>query len=185
MPGWSHSPAHFLDSSGAYIVTAATYRKNPIFQSRRHLDFLLRHFQSLADKYGIRTQAWALFPNHYHFVALLDDSSLLATFVRHFHSVTAAEVNRLDRTPGRKVWFQYWESHLTFEKSYFARLHYVHENPVHHHIARVASNYPWCSAGWFQRKASAAFQRMVFSFPCDRIAIPDAFAVEPSQFATP
>jgi putative transposase len=183
MPGWSHSPAHFLDSSGAYIVTAATYRKAPIFQSRPRLDFLLRRFHSLAGEYEMGLQAWALFPNHYHFVAFLKDASCLPAFVRHFHSVTAAEVNCLDRTPGRKVWFQYWESRLTFEKSYFARLHYVHENPVHHGIARVASNYPWCSAGWFQRKASVAFQKMIFSFPCDRLIIPDSFPVEPSHFA--
>ncbi len=131
----------------------------------------------------MRLQAWALFPNHHHFVAVLIDSSSLSTFVRHFHSVTAAEMNRLDRMPGRKVWFQYWETHLTFEKSFFARLHYVHDNPVHHGIARLAANYPWCSAGWFQSNASAAFQKIVRSFLCDRIAIPDAFKVEPGHFA--
>jgi putative transposase len=86
-------------------------------------------------------------------------------------------INEQDGTPKRKVWFQYWESHITFHRSYLARLNYVYQNPVKHGIVRVASDYPWCSAGWFERKANRAFFRTVMNFPCDRIDIPDDFEV--------
>ena len=182
MHDWPHSPIHLLDSSGAYIITAATYRKVPIFRSRDRLDRVLSHFHAVAMKYGIAIQAWAMFPNHYHFVGVLDHSSKLSAFVQHFHSVTAREVNGLDSTPGRKVWFQYWESHLTFERSYFARLRYVHENPVRHGVARVASNYPWCSAAWFEREAEPSFRKTISRFPCDKIDVPDGFEVKSTDF---
>jgi putative transposase len=36
--------------------------------------------------------------------------------------------------------YEFWDTHLTFEKSWLARLHYVHHNPVHHGLAAVASD---------------------------------------------
>jgi len=80
--------------------------------------------------------------------------------------------------PRQKVWFQYWESHLTFQHSYFARLSYVHQNPVRHNLASTPSLYPWCSAAWFKRKATPAFFKTIMTFPNDKLEIPDDFPVE-------
>jgi putative transposase len=177
MPDWPHGPVHRLDSRGTYMVTAGTYGMEPFFNSRGKLDFLLAHLFSLSADYRAALQAWAIFPNHYHFVAQFEHPSKLRDFVRHLHSVTARHMNRLDGAEGRKIWFQYWDSQITFQKSYFARLHYGHENPVHHGIVQRAVNYAWCSAGWFERKATPAFRKTILEFPCDRLEIPDAFQV--------
>jgi REP-associated tyrosine transposase len=77
--------------------------------------------------------------------------------------------------------FQYWETHLTFQRSYFARLSYVHQNPVRHGLVRTASQYPWCSAGWFERKASPAFFKTIMGFLIDKLEIPDDFEVAPPR----
>ena len=45
-----------------------------------------------------------------------------------------------------------WDRELTFEKSYLARLNYVHHNPVHHKLVPVTGEYAWCSARWFETK---------------------------------
>jgi putative transposase len=84
-------------------------------------------------------------------------------------------LNHEDRQPGRRVWFQYWDSHLTYPKSYFARLNYVHHNPVHHRMVTSATEYEWCSARWFEREARPSFYRMVTGFKYDRIEVPDDF----------
>ncbi|MFN2507442.1 MAG: hypothetical protein ABR589_01565 [Chthoniobacterales bacterium] len=91
------------------------------------------------------------------------------------HREIAVRLNELDSTPGRKVIYQFWDSELTFEKSYLARLHYVHHNPVHHGIVAVASDYPWCSARWFETNARPAFVRTVYSFKTDKLNVPDEF----------
>jgi putative transposase len=59
------------------------------------------------------------------------------------HEKTAKWINRLDNTPGRKVWHNFRETRLTYEKSYLARLNYVHRNPVKHKLVLVANQYPW------------------------------------------
>ena len=77
---------------------------------------------------------------------------------------------------GRRVWFQYHDTQLTFEKSYLARLKYVNENPVHHGIVLRATNYGWCSARWFEDHAERAFSRAVQALKIDRINVADEFA---------
>ncbi len=83
----------------------------------------------------------------------------------------------MDATPGRKVWHNYRDTHLTFEKSHLARLHYVIHNPVHHGIVLVADQYRWCSAAWFQQNAARAFQKTVMDMPIDRLNVEDDFEV--------
>ena len=39
MPDWPHGPTHRLDTVGAYMVTAATYYKRPLFNSAKRLAF--------------------------------------------------------------------------------------------------------------------------------------------------
>jgi len=76
------------------------------------------------------------------------------------------------------VWYQFFETRITYERSYYARLKYVNENPVHHGLAAEASNYRWCSAAWFEREANRAFQKTVASFKTDRIKVIDSFVPE-------
>ncbi len=177
MPAWPHCPRHEVSAAGAFMVTAATYLKAPVFCSRPRLDLLQSHLLQLAEEYCAALQAWAIFPNHYHFVAVLADPTKLPVLIRHVHSLTARQANELDASIGRRVWFQYWDSRLSFEKSYFARLRYVHENAVHHGLISVASNYPWCSAGWFERCAEASFRQTTLTFPYDTINVSDDFDV--------
>jgi putative transposase len=173
---WAHSPSHLFLPEAFYIVTAGTYQKERIFHSPQRRTLVLSTLFDQARRFGWGLQAWAVMQNHHHFVAQAPkDAKSLRTMLRAIHSVTAKVVNAEDATPGRQVWFQYRETCLTHEKSHFARLHYVHGNPVKHGVVAAAENYPWCSMGWFLQKADPAFRRTVLSFKCDRISIEDDF----------
>jgi putative transposase len=176
MSDWPHAPVHRLGEAGAYMVTAGTFRKAHHFAEKARLSFLQETLLHLADKHTWQLQAWAVFSNHYHFVALSPEKAdSLVVLIRQLHSLTAREVNRLDGTEGRKVWYEYPETHLTYEKSYLARLHYVHHNAVKHGLVTVPETYPWCSAGWFERTAERAFYQTVRSFKTDTVKVTDDF----------
>jgi putative transposase len=160
------------------MVTAGTYLKKSFFSTRERLTFLCDTLLQLAELHGWKLQAWAVFPNHYHFVGESSDPKSLRPLIQAIHSIAAREANRLDGTGGRRVWFEYWDTHLSSQRSYFARLNYVHQNAVHHGVVRVASAYPFCSAGWFERTAEPAFYRTIVSFPCDRVRVPDDYEVK-------
>ncbi len=173
---WHHRPAHVFLPKTMYMITAGTFQKEPFFKGRERLDFLQQALFDIMAAFGWQQQAWAIFPNHYHVIAKApDDAASLKIMIQRLHSQTARDVNGRDKAPGRRVWFQYWDTCLTYEKSYYARLNYVHQNPVRHGVAAAADQYPWCSAGWFQKDADATFRRKIESFRYDKVNVEDDF----------
>jgi putative transposase len=130
-----------------------------------------------AARHGWVLQAWAVFPNHYHFIAASPETGALSLpkFLRELHSRSARWLNAQDEAAGRKVWHKYWETHLNYEASYFARLNYVHQNAVKHGLVAIADQYPWCSAGWFEKMATPAFRKTVSGFKTDAVHVKDDF----------
>jgi putative transposase len=173
---WPHAPVHRLDASGVCMVTAAVLHKEHLFETPGKLTLLERRLLFLAKKYQWRLEAWAVFSNHYHFIARSDPGAAgLKKLLTHLHADTARELNRLDQTAGRKVWYNFWDTRLTYERSYLARLNYVHQNPVRHGRVSVANQYFWCSAAWFERTASAATVKTIYSFKIDKLKIDDDY----------
>ena len=171
-----HAPLHRFNSDGIYMVTAATLYKQRFFTKPDHLDLLQDQLLSLAKRYQWQLEAWAVFVNHYHFVGRnRTESESLDKFLKHLHASTAIEINRHDQTAGRQVWYNFWDSKLTYERSYLARLNYVHQNPVKHGLVDLASRYAWCSAAWFERTASPAAVKTIYSFKTDKLRIYDDF----------
>jgi putative transposase len=173
---WPHAPKHWLFEPGIYMVTAGTYQKLSHLNSPERLDFFLGSIFAYAEEFDWSLRAWAVLANHYHFIAASPSKpATLRKFIGKLHMKTAQELNRQDCTPGRKVWYQFWDSHITFETSYLARLHYVHSNPAKHGVAALAENYKWCSAAWFVQNASPAFVATVKGLKIDRLELPDDY----------
>jgi putative transposase len=160
------------------MITAGTYQTLHLFRTNERLALLQNSLLSHMNDHAWQVQTWAVFSNHYHVIAVSSSGSTsLKKLIQELHSKTALAINQLDGAKGRRVWFQYWDTHLTFEKSYLARLNYVIENPVRHGLVARAANYPWCSATWFQETASTGFFKSVKSFRVDRVNVRDDFDV--------
>lgn len=176
MKDWPHAPAHRLSGAGVYMVTAATLHKQHLFAGSDKLTLLEDRLLSLSRRYNWQLEAWAVFPNHYHFVARGEASSAaLQKLLTHLHADTARELNRIDEEAGRKVWFNFWDTKLTYERSYLSRLSYVHQNAVKHELVKVANQYRWCSAAWFERVATAAMVSTIYNLKVDNLKIADDY----------
>jgi len=173
---WPHAPVHRLSEHGVYFVTAGTLHKRPLWDTPAKRDLLEGLLLSLARGNGWQLEAWAVFANHYHFVARgSPDSRPLRDFLRELHSRSAIALNRLDGVRGRTVWHNFWDTRLTYQHAYLARLNYTHQNAVKHGLVAVANQYPWCSAAWFERTASPAQVKTIYGFKIDRVRVPDDF----------
>ncbi|MCA1808170.1 MAG: transposase [Kiritimatiellia bacterium] len=176
MNDWPHAPPHRLTENGVYMITAGIFQKAHLLNTDDRRDIFCRIFFACMLEFEWELHAWAVLSNHYHFLASsLSDPGTLQKGISKLHTLSAKELNHQDRQPGRKVWFQYFDSHITFLNSYLPRLKYVHNNPVHHGIVASAEEYRWCSAAWFSRNATPAFQKTVNSFKTDTISVPDSF----------
>jgi putative transposase len=170
---------HQLSDAGCYFVTAGTYLKEHHFRSKHRLEVLHRGLLTVTRDFGWRLEAWAVFSNRYHFVGHSPpdspDATSLSQMLGVLHAKSATWLNRLDKTPGREVWHNYRDTKLTYKKSYYARLNYVHQNAVKHGLVPVASQYPWCSAAWFERETSQAMVKSIYQFKTDMVRVDDDF----------
>jgi putative transposase len=175
---WPHAPVHRLRGKGTFIVTASALHKDHFFRDADRLDLLQRELLAKANRYQWHLEAWAVFSNHYHFVGQArEDARSLKAYLTHLHADTAREINRWDGVTDRQVWFNFWDTELTFERSYLARLNYVHQNPVRHGLVPVPNQYPRCSARWFERTATPAQVKTIYGFKTDRVKVVDNFEV--------
>jgi REP element-mobilizing transposase RayT len=104
---WPHAPTHQLSNRGAYFVTAGTYLKAHYFFTPQRLDVLHRGLLSVTRDFSWDLEAWAVFSNHYHFVAHSprnsEDANSLSQMLGLLHARTAGWINRLDGEPKRKA----------------------------------------------------------------------------------
>jgi len=85
----------------------------------------------------IMLHAWVILREHYHVLLTVgDDERMISRFVQAFHSKSAIELNKLDGTPGRKVWYQYWDRFPRGEEHFWTIVNYIHYNPIKHGYIR-------------------------------------------------
>jgi putative transposase len=173
---WPHAPVHRLSEHGIYFITAGTLHKKHLFDTPAKRDSFEQLLLSLSKGLRWQLEAWAVLVNHYHFIARgQPDSTPMQEFLRELHSRSAIELNQVDGTKGRTVWHNFRDTRLTHQYSYLARLNYVHQNAVRHGLVRVANQYKWCSAAWFERTASSAQIKTIYSFKIDQVNVKDDF----------
>ncbi len=175
---WPHAPPHRLAEAGVYFLTARTRNQQHLLASDAMKDWFQDKLLELAAEFGWQLEAWAVLSNHYHLVAQCppeaEDAASLRKMVQKLHSQTTQELNRRENQPGRtRLWHNYRETQLTYQRSYLARLHYVHQNAVHHALVRAGSQWKWCSAAQFVEAASPAWVKTIQSFRYDEIARKD------------
>ncbi|MFA6533600.1 MAG: transposase [Patescibacteria group bacterium] len=79
----------------------------------------------------------------------------LAGFIRYIHRNSSREINKLDGTRGRQVWYQYFDRCVRDEREFYHCLGYIHNNPLKHGLSANTAElreYQFCSYGfWFQK----------------------------------
>lgn len=160
-------------------MTGSTLQKAHHFRGAKRLQVLHRGLLTVAEQFNWQLEAWAVFSNHYHFVAHSPadaaNANSLTAMLSILHVKTARWINKLDNEPGRQVWFNFWDTRLTHQRSYLSRLNYVHQNAVKHGLTPVANQYPWCSAAWFERTASPAMVKAIYRFKTEKVSAQDEF----------
>ncbi len=173
---YPHNPPHYFVPNAMYMVTGAVLHNQRLLTDNKRKSLVCEILFERASHWGWALEAWAVLENHYHFIGQAPEKALtLEKLIRQFHSKSAIELNRLDKTLGRKVWHNYWDTCITHETSYYARLHYVHLNSVKHGLVENTEDYPFCSYRWFLEKSDESFLDIVMSQPIDRVDVFDDF----------
>jgi len=128
-----HRPPHLHEPGATYFLTGHTYKGVRCFARDSRKTVLRNMLEESAAKSRVRLHCWVLLDDHYHFLLTVPvEESAVVRFVRGFHSTTAIQVNKLDRTAGRRVWYQYWDRFPRSEGEFWMYFNYIHQNPIKH-----------------------------------------------------
>jgi putative transposase len=171
---YPHNPPHWFVSNAIYMVTGSTLYKKPFLDKEEKRANFLKTLFERSNILGWVLHAWVVMKDHYHFIAQSPDNALsLKMLVQGIHSINAKFVNRVDNAPRRRIWYNYWDTCLQTERSYYARMNYVILNPVKHGLVDNPEDYPFSSYRYFVENTEPDFRKMVFSQPIDDLQIDD------------
>jgi putative transposase len=146
---YRHAPTHLFLTDYHYFITAGTYRRKPYFDSDAQKELLFNTIsETLKDNCG-ELQGWVILANHYHILTKLKDAFLLPQTIRKIHSISAVLVNKSSKQPGRKIWYQYWDECIRDERDFYAKLNYIHLNPIKHGYVNDPESYEFSSYNFY------------------------------------
>jgi len=92
----------------------------------------LEKLQALTTEFKLNMAAWVALSNHNHLLLLPKEGSDLGKFMKRLNGGTSRQLNLLDNTQGRYIWYSYWDTCIRGERDFWARFNYIHYNPVKH-----------------------------------------------------
>ncbi|MBE2228152.1 MAG: transposase [Ignavibacteria bacterium] len=175
---YNHNPPHYYKKNAKYFITGSIYKKRDLLKSSEAKNKLYEYFIKSANNFNWVLEDWVILNNHYHLMLESPDNpATLSEMMGNIHRYSAIWINknvRYDRAYD-KVWHNYWDKCLTYERSYFTRLNYIWFNPVKHKLADDAKDYEFGS--YFQRfKLEKDYLENIKKlYPCDNLLEDDNF----------
>lgn len=145
---WStspHRPPHLFLDEVWYFVTASTVNKSHILCTEEHLNIWVDALLELVEAFRIDLTAWVVLPNHYHILFLPQNGEEVGKFIKRLNGRTSYELNGLDQTRGRSVWYSYWDTCIRGEHDFWTRFNYIHYNPVKHGYVQNPESWAYSS----------------------------------------
>jgi len=146
---YRHAPAHLFLTDYHYFITAGTYGKKSHFDSDDKKELLFKIVCETFREDSGKLHGWVILNNHYHILTKLRDAFLLPRIIKKIHSKSAVLLNKLVKQPGRKIWYEYWDECIRDERDFYARLDYIHYNPVKHGYVDSPEFYKFSSYGYY------------------------------------
>lgn len=175
---WSrspHRPPHLYMDGAWYFVTASIVDKAPILSSEEHFNLWVNALKELVAEFRIKLTAWVVLTNHYHLLFLPRRGSDLGLFMKRLHGRTSRELNACDDTPGRSVWYSYWDTYIRGERDFWTRFNYIHYNPVKHGYVREPEEWFFSSYRYYLRKDEGWLEDCFRDFPIHDLFDDDVF----------
>lgn len=114
--------------------------------------------------------AWAVLPNHYHFLACFENFDSVPGMMKKLHNGTSFEWNRADGLTGqRRIWYHYADRLMHNENQMAQVFNYIHYNPVKHGYVESPYDWVWSSLSLYEQDYGREWlrERWVRFFPRD------------------
>ncbi|MBZ0202524.1 MAG: transposase [Ignavibacteria bacterium] len=175
---YKHNPPHLFLPDAKYFITASIYLRRKLLKSEDSKEKLLFYIRKSVDHFDWKLEEWVILDNHYHLMLESPGSPEdLPDLMANIHKYSAIWINKHVNNDSQdsKVWHNYWDKCLTFEKSYYTRLNYIWYNPVKHRYVENAEEWNFGSFGDRFRADQEYIMDMKKKYPFDKLKIDDDF----------
>ena len=131
-------PPHVYEDNTCYFISASIVRRQRLLDTDAKRVLVRDVLKRAIEQYGIRLYAWVILANHYHLLLKTSDVAPIYKFIKRLHGDSAIRLNKLDSTPGRRVWYQYFDRFPRSERDFWTCFNYIHINPIKHGYVQVS-----------------------------------------------
>jgi putative transposase len=175
---YKHNPPHLFRPNSKYFITGAIYQKRTLLQSDEAKRKLIRSLKQGFNSNGWKIEDWVALNNHYHLMADSPDNlKSLPGIMRDIHKFTAMWIrkNIQDAAGVEKIWWNYWDTCITYERSYLTRLNYIWYNPQKHGVIENAEEWAFGSLYHRIREEDLYVNKLRYRYPFDSVKVYDDF----------
>jgi putative transposase len=133
-------PPHIYQDNACYFLTAGIAHRRQLLNTDAKRTVVRDVLKKAIKQYGVKLFAWVILANHYHLLLRTSTVAPIYKFVKRLHGDSAIRVNKLDNTPGRQVWYQYWDRFPRHERDFWSYFNYIHINPIKHGYVQVSDS---------------------------------------------
>jgi putative transposase len=132
----------------AYLLTAVTYKRQPIFSDWRLARLLITEMRRLHDSKLVESYAWVVMPDHLHWLVQLGPLAL-PTLMQQLKSRSAIAINKASPNHYDRLWQKGFHDHaLRREEDLLATARYIVANPLRAGLTQRIGDYPLWDAIW-------------------------------------
>ena len=175
---YKHNPPHLFSPSSKYFITGAIYQKRMLLQSDEAKQRLIQSLQQGFNSKGWKLEDWVAMHNHYHLMAESPENvGSLPGIMRDIHKFSAMWMRKnVPAAAGlEKIWWNYWDTCITYERSYFTRLNYLWYNPQKHGMIENAEAWEFGSLYHRIQEEDQYIKTLREGYPFDSVKVRDDF----------
>jgi putative transposase len=169
---YPHNPPHLFRNNTKYFITASTYKKIPYFKTDKAKEKLIDSLFKEFSRYNWLIEDWVVLDNHYHLMNYSkDNADKLGDIMREIHKFTSIWIkkNNAQAQLAEKIWYNYWDTCISYESSYFSRINYIWFNPVKHGYVDDPINWKFGSYYLRFKDNPENIKEIVSKYPCDKL----------------
>ena len=150
-----------------YFVTTTVVKFTPIFINYRFCDILISNIKYYREKYKFTILSYVIMPSHFHWILIVNPKfGTLSDIMRDIKKFTAWQIfdtmeenenNKLLKTfkdaaeglkdQTKKLWIRRFDDEvIRSQQMFWAKLNYIHNNPVKAGLVNKAEDYKYSSA---------------------------------------
>jgi REP element-mobilizing transposase RayT len=137
----------FSEPGRAYLLTAVTHGREPIFHEWHLARLLIAEMRAAHDSNAVESLAWVLMPDHLHWLVVIGDMPL-QTLAQRIKSRSAIAINKA-RLRHDKLWQKgFHDRALRREDDLQSVARYIVANPLRAGLVKHLGDYPLWDAIW-------------------------------------